>query len=145
MAVMEEALSEYILSHSAVTDLTGSGDNARLYPFALHQDCNLANGPAATYEIVLSQDIQTLANRAGIVQSRVRISTFALTHFLATKLLRAIKNSGIAALKGIYAGVDFRGVVIEDGIRCYGEQPTDGGETWRYIAEMDLMISYLEG
>lgn len=145
MAVMEEALCSYILTKSAVTNLIGTGDDARLYPYALPQSCNLASGPAATYEIITAEDFQTLADRAGIVQSRVRMTTFAQTHTAAMALARAIKNSGIATLKGVSGGVDFRGVVIEEGIRCYGEQPTDGGETWRYIADFDLMISYLEG
>jgi len=145
MPVMEEALCGYILTRSAVTSLIGSGDSARLFPIALDQDVDLVNGPAATYEIVTSEDVQTLADRAGIVQSRVRITAFANTHSGATSLARAIKNSGVVTLKGVIAGVDFRGVVIQEGINCYAEQPTDGVKTWRYIADFDLMISYLEG
>jgi hypothetical protein len=144
MAVMEQALCSYILSKSEVTSLIGSGSSARLYAIVLPQDCDLVDGPAATYEIITSKDLQTLADRVSIVQSRTRITAYAATHAAATGLARAIKNCGIAALKGISGSVDFRGVVIEEGVRCYVEGPTDGGATWRYIAEFDLMISYLE-
>lgn len=144
MAAMEEALCSYILSKAAVTALIGSGDAARLYPIVLPQDCDLADGAAATYEIITSDETHTLTDRAGIVQSRVKITSFAQTHSAATTLARAIKNCGIATLKGVSGGVDFRGTVIEEGLSCFVETPTDGGETWRYIAEFDLRLSYLE-
>lgn len=145
MAAMEEALCSYILSRQAVTDLIGSGSDARLYAIVLPESCDLAAGAAATYEIITTTETQTLSDRAGMVQSRVRMTAFAQTHSAATTLARAIKNSGIATLKGISGGVDFRGVMIEEGLSCFAEGPTDGGETWRYIAEFDLLVSYLEG
>ncbi len=145
MAAMEEAICSYILTKTAVTALIGSGNSARLYPIVLPPTCDLTDGAAATYEIISSSDLQTLSDRAGIVQSRVRIAAFAVTHAAATALARAIKNCGIAALKGVSGSVDFRGVVIDEGLSCYAEPPTDGNETWRYIAEFDLRVSYLEG
>lgn len=145
MAAMEEALCSYLLSRSTVTNLIGSGDAARLYAIVLPENCDLAAGAAATYEIITSTETETLSDRAGIVQSRVRITAFAQTHSAATTLARAIKNSGIATLKGVSGGVDFRGVMVEEGLSCFAEQPTDGSETWRYIAEFDLLVSYLEG
>lgn len=145
MAAMEEALCSYILSKAAVTALIGSGDAARLYPHALPQDCNLASGAAAIYRIISSSETGLLTDRAGIVQSRVQITSFANTFSAAIALARAIKNCGIATLKGLDGGVNFRGVMIEEGINTYDEPPTDGGETWRYIAEFDLRVSYIEG
>lgn len=145
MAAMEEALSTYIITKAEVSAIIGSGVNARLFPIVVPETVNLANGPAATYEIVSSSETDLLTGRDGIVQSRVQIASFATTHSAVMLLARAIKNTGIATLKGIYAGVDFRGVMIEDGIQCFAEQPTDGSDTWRYIAEFDLRVSYLEG
>lgn len=145
MAAMEEAICGYILSKSAVTALIGSGNAARLYPIVLPQDCELSDGPGATYEIITSTETQTLADRAGFVQSRVRITSFAVTHSAATTLARAIKNCGLTTLKGVSGGVDFRGIVIDEGLACFAEAPTDGTGTWRYIAEFDLRVSYLEG
>lgn len=145
MAAMEEALCSYILSKVAVTALIGSGSSARLFAIVLPQDCDLADGAAATYEIISSTETNLINDRAGIVQSRVKMTAYARTHSAAMTLLRAIKHCGIAtSLKGVSGGVDFRGVAIEEGIACYAEQPTDGNQTWRYIADFDLMISYLE-
>lgn len=145
MAAMEQALCSYILTKSSVTSLIGSGSNARLFALVLPQSCNLADGAAATYRIISSTETSTLADRAGIVQSRVQITAYANTLAAAMALARAIKNCGITTLKGLSGGVDFRGVMIEEGINTYEESPTDGGETWRYIAEFDLRVSYLEG
>lgn len=145
MASMEQALCAYLMEKSAVTTLIGSGDGGRLYPNVLPQDYSVTQGPGVTYEIVSSNEEMLLApDRSGYVQSRVQISCFANKHADAMSTARAIKNSGIAALKGVSGGVDFRGV-LTDGIRCYSETPTDGSSEWRYIAEFDLIISYHEG
>ena len=142
---MEQALCAYIMGKSAVTDIIGSGDSGRLFANVLPQSYTIATGPAATYEIISSTEENLLApDRSGFVQSRIQISCYAATHVGATTLARAIKNSGIATLKGVSGGVDFRGVQV-DGIRCYTETPTDGSSEWRYIADFDLMISYHEG
>lgn len=146
MAVMEEALCEYLLTKSAVTDLLGSGDNARLWPIdSMPQNYDAAaSGTAATYEIISSDDIHTLSDRSGLVQSRVQIATYAATRKAANSAARAIKNCGVVALKGTSGGVDFRGVSVASGIETFAESPTDGGQEYRFICDFDLMISYVE-
>lgn len=145
MASMEQALCAYLMGKSAVTALIGGGEGGRLYPNVLPQDYSVTDGPGVTYEIVSSNEEMLLApDRSGYVQSRVQISCFANKHADAMSTARAIKNSGIATLKGVSGGVDFRGV-LTGGIRCYSESPTDGSSEWRYIAEFDLIISYHEG
>jgi hypothetical protein len=63
------------------------------------------------------------------------------------ELARAIKNCGVTQLKGVSGdtNTNFRSVEVESGIRCYNEQPADGTDSFRYIAEFDFAISYLEG
>lgn len=145
MSSMEEALCSYIMGKPAVTALIGSGDNGRLYPVVLPQSYSTTDGPGVTYEILSSEETMLLApDRSGFVESRVQIACYAATHSSAVTTARAIKNCGIATLKGSSGGVDFRGVIVS-GIRCYAEQPTDGSTEWRYIADFDLIISYHEG
>lgn len=146
MASMEEAFCSYLLSKSAITAIIGAGSAARLWCAQLPQDYNVDQGAAAVYEIISGDDIHTLSDRSGFVEARVQIATYSKFHADAIGLARTIKNCGITALKGVSGGVDFRGVSVEQGIRTYGnEQPTDGTDSWRYLAEFEFKISYLEG
>lgn len=141
---MEQALCAYLMTKSTVTSLIGSGEGGRLYPIAIPQDWSVANGPAVAYEIVSSNEEATLADRSGFVQSRIKFICHSDTYTNAVATARAIKNCGVCTLKGISGGVDFRGVEIDEGITCYGISPSDGSSEWRYIAEIDLMVSYHE-
>lgn len=146
MAIMEEAFCTYLLSKSAITALIGSGSSARLWASQLPQGYDVSQGSAAVYEIIFGDDTHTLSDRSGFVETRMQLACYAATHKAAIELARTIKNCGITTQKGVYSGVDFRGIAVEQGIRAYGnEQPTDGTDSWRYLAEFELKISYLEG
>lgn len=143
---MEEAFCTYLLTKSDITALIGSGSSARLWADHLPQAYSVSQGAAAIYEIIFGEDVHTLSDRSGFVETRVQMACYAATFKAAMELARAIKNCGITTLKGVSSGVDFRGVSVEQGIRCYGnEQPTDGTDSWRYLAEFEFKISYLEG
>lgn len=146
MAIMEEAFCTYLLSKSAVTALIGTGDSARLWPSQLPQGWDVSQGSAAVYEILFGDDTHTLSDRSGFVETRMQMACYAKYHKDAIALARAIKNCGITTQKGVYSGVDFRGIAVEQGVRAYGnESPTDGTDSWRYLAEFEFKISYLEG
>jgi hypothetical protein len=146
MAVMEEAFCTYLLSKSAITALIGSGSAARLWVSQLPQSYDVSQGAAAVYEIIFGEDIHTLSDRCGLVETRLQMCCYAATHKAAVGLAREIKNCGITTLKGLSSSVDFRGVSVEQGIRSYAnEQPTDGTDSWRHLAEFEFKISYLEG
>lgn len=145
MPAMEEALCAYLLTKTVVTSLVGTGNAARLWPLVLPQGYTVASGPAATYSIIDSDEDHTLADRTGLVQSRVQFAAFGNTLRDAIAVARAIKNCGITTLKGLSGGVDFREVSIVRGIQTFDESPTDGSGEHRYIADFDFQISYLEG
>lgn len=145
MPAMEDALCEYLLAKPAVTNLIGTGDDARLWPDVLPELYSVkASGPAATYQIIDGADEHTISDRCGFVQARVQIACFAATRSAANTLARAIKNCGITALKGISGGVDFRSVSVARGISTFDDSPTDGSQEHRYLADFDFEISYLE-
>lgn len=144
MAAMEQALCSWLLTQSEVTSLIGSGNSARLWADVLPQTYTVAAGPAVTYEIVFSDEEHLLSERAGLVESRVRIVAYGATRTSANALARAIKNCGIDAFKGVYADVDIRGVSIDRGLINDVEVPTDGSGEHRYLAEFDFKIDYLE-
>lgn len=140
MAAVEEALCAYLLTKTVVTDLIGS----RLYADEPPQSYRVSAGTAASWEIVSSTDDMLLSDRAGLVHTRIQFVTYASTRKAANAAIRAIKNCGVCALKGVTSGVDIRGVSVDDGIRNYTEPPGDGSQELRYLAELDLMVDYLE-
>lgn len=144
MAAMEEAMCAYLLTKSSVTDIIGTGDAARLWPMVLPQGYSVSQGPAATYEILPSEETHTISDRSGLVNSRVQITAFAATYASANALARAIKNCGIVALKGVFSGVNFRGISIIRGLANFEEIPTDGSQEHRYLTDFDFSISYWE-
>lgn len=144
MASIEKALKDFLLSKTAVTDLIGSGTSARYWPDVLDQDWTTNQGPCVVFEIISSEDIQTLADRSGFVSSRFKFIAYAGTRMAANATARAVKNCGLAAMKGLYSSVHVCGVVIESGIRTDYEKPDDGKATYRYLTEFDVMVSYLE-
>lgn len=140
MAV-EKAIRDYVLANSAVAALIG----ARLTPEVVDQAWSTTDGPAVTYEVISTDDDHTLSDRAGLCHSRFQFVCYADSRMTANATARAIKNSGIAAIKGTYSGVNIRGVSVESGIRTDIEKPDDGKASFRYLAEFDLMVSYIEG
>lgn len=143
-ASMEEALCDFIITRPGVSTVFGSGSSARLYPNCLPQGYRVAQGAAAHYEIISSDEQHTLSDRTGFVQSRVQFVCYARTLKAAIFAARTIRSCGITRLKGLHRLVDFRGIEIESGIRTDHEAPTDGSGEWRYLAEFDVMVSYLE-
>lgn len=144
MAV-EKAIRDYLLTKSSVTALFGSGTSARIRPSVVDQDWLPSQGPYCVYEIIDSVDEHTLADRVGFVSSRFKFTCYASTPKAANAAARAIKNCGIVAIKGTYSSVSIRGVQVESGLRTDVEKPDDGTASYRYLAEFDLMVHYLEG
>lgn len=164
-AAMEEALCDYIIaqdgpaaslgnpitvdstlitvdSTTLTVDATATG--VRLWPNSFPQTYRVSQGAACCYEIISSVEEHVLSDRCGLVHSRVQFTCAAATLKSAILAARRIKNCGITSLKGTYQLVYFCGIRIESGIRTYAEPPTDGQGLWRYLAEFDVIVSYLE-
>ena len=140
MAV-EKAIRDYVLGNATVSALIGT----RLTPEVTDQSWSTTDGPAVTYEIISTDEEKLLSDRAGLCHSRFQFVCIADSRMSANATARAIKNSGIAAIKGTYSTINIRGVAVESGIRTYVEKPDDGKASYRYLAEFDLIVSYIEG
>lgn len=145
MASIEKAIRDYLLTKTAVTDLIGTGTSARIQPSIIDQDWRPVQGPFVVYDVISSDEEHTLADRTGFVSSRFQFTVYAQHAITALSTARAIKNCGIAAIKGTYSSVSIRGVEIESGIRTDFEKPDDGLATFRHLATFDMMVHYLEG
>lgn len=142
---IEEAVLAYLLADATVSGLVGD----RIFPIQLPQKITSSGSsisttlPAVTYEIFANEEEHILSGLVGFAETRIQFLCHADTFRAATAVCRAIKNSGIVNFKGITGGVDIRGVRVDSGIRTYAEQPTDGNQTVRYLAELDLTFFHL--
>lgn len=141
MAV-EKAIRDYLLTKTAVTDLV---TGARLQPEVISQGWTPNQGPFVYFEIVSSDEEHTLADRTGFVSTRFKFVCVAGSRLTANATARAIKNCGLAAMKGTYSSVSIRGVEVESGIRTDVEKVDSGQNDYRYYTEFDVMVHYLEG
>lgn len=137
MADVTSAIRTYILNKPAVADIIGQ----RMYVSILRQNCQL---PAATIRKVSESHAHKLSDRTGNVATRLQIDCYSKNYLTTASIAETIYRSGIAALKGVYAGLNIRGVMIEDGRREWELFDPEGGDDHTYVAQFDLMVSYLE-
>jgi hypothetical protein len=82
---------------------------------------------------------------AGIVATRLQFDCFADTELQSLALADAIIWCGIDTLKGVYSGINFRSVMVEDGRRTYTDPDTNAGDDQRHVTNFDLMVYFLKG
>ena len=136
MAEVRVATRSWLLTKTAITDIAGQ----RFYVGALPQNATI---PAVTMTTISESYDHDLAGLAGIVQTRIQFECFADTELVALSLADAIIWSGIDQLKGLYGGINFRSVMVEDGRRTYTDADTNAGDDQRHVVNFDLMITYL--
>lgn len=140
-------LRAYLLAQSSITAIIGSGGNARFYPEVLAQGATL---PAASYETISDipdHCIGTDWGRCGFSQARIAIDCYADTAAASKNLARTIMGvvSGpTARLRGVYGGVNFLDVMIDQAPRTSQEPPNDGSSDARYLSTVELLISYYD-
>ena len=140
MADALQALRTYILAQSSVNDRI----EQRLYLSRRPQGGGL---PCATIRRSSESHTHTLGNRSGLVHTRFQVEVFSGRHSGTTgaaTIAEVIYQCGIAGIKGVTNGVDFRGVSVEDGRREFEVEDSEGGDDQTYVCQFDLMVSYLE-
>ncbi len=136
MADVAIAIRAYLLTKSAVTDVGGQ----RIYCDAMPQNATL---PAIEMTIVDEVPDMELSDVTGVTKSRVSLNCIAERRSTTRALAKAIRNCGVAAIKGVYSTVDIRGVAILnrfDGVFS----PTDGAADRNYTTDLHIEVAYLE-
>lgn len=137
----------YLLAQASVSALISSGTTARLYPEVLPQNPTL---PAATYETISDLPdhcIGTDWGRCGFSQARIAFDCYGQTKASSSNLARTIMSvvSGpTARLRGVYGGVNFLDVMIDQGSRTEQDPPNDGSDERRYLTTVELLVSYYD-
>lgn len=135
------AIRAYLLTKSAVTDLVGE----RIYSDMIAQGATL---PAIAFSKTSTDHEHTLSNLAGLAHTRLQFDCYADLatggRAMANAIAEAIRETGIVAIKGVYTGVDIRGVRLEQGHRNEIDYANDSSDDHRYVTSFDLMVDYLE-
>jgi hypothetical protein len=131
------AVRSYLIADTDTAALIGS----RMFFDVLPQGVDL---PAAIISRESERYEHELSSRAGIVHTRVSIECHSATRLEADAIARAMLTSDIDSIKGTNYGVNFRGVMIDDGQRAFVIESRDGQDDRRYVTTFDFMVSHTE-
>lgn len=143
MADISSALVTYLKSKTSITDIIGSGANARIEPDGLTQGVAV---PAIVYRRISTTHGQTInGSVAGIAWTRFEINAIAATRLQADQLSEAIRLCGILDLqRETVGGVVIQGVIVDSGVRHYDEDPDQGDHQRRYVSSQDYQVCFNE-
>ena len=143
MADISTAFVTYLKTKSAVTDIIGSGADARIEPGSLTQGVAV---PAIAYRRISTTHYSTINGTvAGLASTRMEINAIADTQLAADQLGEAIRLCGILDIqRETVASVMIQGVFIDAGNRQYTEEPEPGDHQRRYVASQDYQIVFNE-
>lgn len=138
MADVVVSTRAYLLSHTAVSDIVGQ----RIYADKLPQNAVL---PAVVLKIQSERLDHSLQGLSGIVATRIQVECYATTRITSNALADTVIWCGIDKIKGMYTGLNIRGVMVEDGRRSYEDDETGGGDDARYVSQFDFQVHWLKG
>lgn len=131
------ALVEYFLDQSAITDLLGD----RIYTTILPQG---ATTPAADLRVVTTRHEHHLGGLAGIATALVTVDCYSDTCTAdGDELASAMMYSGIVGYRGLIAGVNIRGIRLDDGPRNGEESVDPGSDQRRFVTSFSLSVDYV--
>ncbi len=140
---IEGAILARLKAVTAITDIVGSGANARIYPEHLPQKPTLE---AITFKLVSAPRIHASGADPGIVRSRWQIDAWAKTYRAARDLGDAIRGDGAASAFSRWSGT-LDSTAVQD-IFLENELPLTepgGGEgDMLYRNSQDYMVHYKE-
>lgn len=136
MADVAVAVRTWLLSQSTITDVVGQ----RIYADQMPQTATLPS-----IELSVTSDVaeMQLSDITGLTKARLQFNCIAATRAIARSIAKAIRTSGIAAIKGQYTDVWIRGVAVDSTYDVVIEA-TDGSDDHRYQSVVDLLVDYLE-
>ena len=142
---IEGDLRTALLDMSAVTDLVGTGDSARIRPYRLHE-----SDDRTEEHIVIEVDSEDrendLTGKAGLVLASVNISCRAMTRTLANALAEAVRVNGTNPGTGL-AGYTGSGTAFDSWLEDETPSMTrwdDASDRVWHTVEQSYMVQYTE-
>ena len=136
---IEGAILARLKAVTAITDIVGSGANARIYPRRLPQDPVLE---AITFRLISAPRVHAFGSDPGLVESRWQVDAWAETYEQARDLGDAIRGNGVGNAFSRFKGT-LDSTVVQD-VLLDNEIPTFEDESGSYRNMQDYMIWYEE-
>ena len=140
---IEGAIWARLKAITAVTDIVGSGANARIYAEHLPPTPVF---PAITFKLVSAPRVHASGADPGIVRSRWQLDAWATTYKAARDLAAAVRGNGAANAFSRWSGT-LDSTVVQD-IFLENElahtEPSVGADKRLYRITQDYMVHYKE-
>lgn len=136
---LKSDLYAYLKSQSTITNLVGSGDNARIYPKVRPQGSAL---PAITFERASGGNQQNLEAAAGWADPVFDITAWAADDEGAEALAEVLRGE-MQGFRGTWTSTTVHAVILEDQDDFY-ESRGDGNSLMVHAVSMDFRIQVTE-
>ena len=137
---LEKMLTDYLKSITTVTDLVGTGDNAKIF---LHEPKQGQNPPYIVFEIFDGTSAEDLQGAAGIASNRVQIDCYSLDKRQAYTLAERVRLN-LQGHRGPIGNGFFNGVTSDQGYERGYDKPSAGANTKRFYVSRDYTIHHTE-
>jgi len=142
--LLHPALYEYMSSITGLTDILGTGDDFRFYPFGNVQKS--VDMPYLTYFIADNEHVHCQGGGAGLTNPRVQLDAWANSKLEAAEIID-ICRLALDSFRGTWGTGDNEITVrlsFIDSDREDFTPPTDGSEIGYYRAQADFMVFFVE-
>lgn len=137
---IKSALTTYLESKTAITDIVGSGENARIYPVRRPENTGL---PCIVYRRMPKDDshAQTIDKAGGTDAPVFRLTCYAEQYGDADALGEALRQV-LQGFRGTMGTVTVNACVLKDQYDGDWDAPDDGGDEGVYQDVNDYLIRY---
>lgn len=141
MADIYTTLESYLKTITAVTDLVGTGDNARIYLEEAKPDAQL---PYVVMEVFDAGSAEDLQGPVGMATNRVQIDAYGEAASDSFTLAEAIRLAPLQGFSGTMAGAFIDDVSSSGGYSQGADRPSKGSNTKRYWTSRDYLFNHKE-
>ena len=126
---------------SEITDLVGTGDNARIFDQYQKQNAAL---PHIVFEVFEGISNEFLSGITGIAENRIQITCFGATQSASSSLADLVRRA-LQAFRGTVDGQKINGITSASGFEYGHDRPkVKGSSQYRFWTSRDYLVAYTE-
>ncbi len=141
MSDIAEQLTTYLKTISAITDLVGTGANARIFLSFAKQGASL---PYIVLEVFEGTSTEHLTGISGLATNRVQVDCYASTKAGASDLAEKVRLAPLQMHRGDMGDLFCNTVRSDGGFRTGYDPASKGANNQRFWSSRDYFITYQE-